>query len=93
MRLDRGVKANWCPQGQDKLFPLLFLSCQAETGEKKSLGKAGEGGLKAIFDPMTKLPAFLSIKPELREGIIFHLNTSRTVLVPMLFGFIWQLHS
>lgn len=55
MQLDRGVKADWCPQGQAKLFPLLFLSCQAETGEKKSLGEAGEGGLKAIFDPKDQI--------------------------------------
>lgn len=70
------------------LFLLLFLSCIADRGEKNSLGKAGRSGLKVIVDPMTKLPAFLSIKAELKEGVIFHLDMSRTVLVSMIFGFI-----
>lgn len=60
--------------------------------EEKSLGEAEQSGLKAIFGAMTKLPAFLNIKAELKEGVIFHLDMSRIVLVSMLFGFVQQLH-
>lgn len=36
---------------------------------------------------MTKMLAFLSIKAELKEDVIFHMDMSRTGFVSLLFGF------
>lgn len=74
------------------LLSICFFSFSPAKRDNKSLGKTGCGGQKAVFDPMTKLPAFLSVRAELKVWF-FCWDVSRTVLVSMLFSFIWQLHA